>query len=416
MSKELESIGLYKKLIEFSSDAIIMVDKLGRFAFVNKKTLEVTGYKEKELIGKGFKKLVPAKHLPKAIAMLRKVRRGLGIKPFEIEVRTKGGVLIPFEMNGLAVKDKGKNIGVQVIARDITERKKAEEILRKSDEKYKIIFEGTADGILVADTKSHRFIFANPRICEITGYSLKELLKLGVGDIHPKKDLPFVIDRFTKQAQKKITLARNIPVLRKDKKVVYCDVNSKPVTIDGQEYLVGFFRDISERRKTEEKIKYEKEFSETILNIMPVGLDIVDKDCIIRFMNKTFLDVFGKKALGKKCYDVYKINKKQCDGCSLKKPIKIGETKTIEVGSIVGNKTFLISHTGILFNGKKHILEVFRDITEIKKSEEVLRKSHEELEKFYKVAVGRELKMIELKKRIRELESPNSGNQGERRT
>jgi PAS domain S-box-containing protein len=65
---------------------------------------------------------------------------------------------------------------VNVYGLDITERLKTEKALQESEEKLRMIFEGASDGILVADSKTKSFVFANPRICEITGYSLKELL------------------------------------------------------------------------------------------------------------------------------------------------------------------------------------------------------------------------------------------------
>ena len=117
-----------------------------------------------------------------------------------------------------------------------------------SEEKFRTIFEGATDGILIADIKTSGFTFANPSMCELTGYSYKELLKLNVSDIHPKNDLPHVKKQFTKQVQGKITLAQDIPILRKDQTIVYCDVNSKPLKIGNQEYLVGFFRDITKRK------------------------------------------------------------------------------------------------------------------------------------------------------------------------
>jgi PAS domain S-box-containing protein len=117
-----------------------------------------------------------------------------------------------------------------------------------------MIFEGASDGIIAADSKTKVFVFANPRICEITGYSLEELLKLSISDIHPEKDLPSVTEQFMQQLRGEITLATNIPVLRKDGKVVYCDVNARPAKFGDKEYLVGFFRDITDRKKAEEAL------------------------------------------------------------------------------------------------------------------------------------------------------------------
>jgi len=121
-----------------------------------------------------------------------------------------------------------------------------------------------------------------------------------------------------------------------------------------------------------EETQKAKEFTGNILNTMRDGLDIVSQDCTIQFANKTFLDIFGKGIIGKKCYEVYKINKKQCDECPVKGQVKTGETFTFEVSGIVGGKTFLVSHTGIKNpDGSFAILEIFRDIAELKQLEKM---------------------------------------------
>ena len=131
--------------------------------------------------------------------------------------------------------------------------------LKENEEKFKGIFEGATDGIIAADIKTKKLIFANPKICELTGYSEEELLKLNVEDIHPKKDLPYVLDQFKRQAKKQINLAKDIPVLKKDNSIIYCDVNSAPIKIRNKKLLLGFFRDITDRKKTEEDLIKSKE-------------------------------------------------------------------------------------------------------------------------------------------------------------
>jgi PAS domain S-box-containing protein len=133
-------------------------------------------------------------------------------------------------------------------------QRKIEE-LRASESKFRLVFEAARDGILAADKTAKKFLFANPAICALTGYSEKELLKLSVPDIHPKKDLPYVLSQFVKQVQGKISLAKDIPVLRKDKTVVYCDVNSSVSKIGGKDVLIGFFREATKRRNAKKELK-----------------------------------------------------------------------------------------------------------------------------------------------------------------
>jgi PAS domain S-box-containing protein len=116
--------------------------------------------------------------------------------------------------------------------------------IEESEEKFRSIFENAGDGILVADLKNRKFVMANKKICKMLGYSEKELLKLDVSKIHPKKDLPRVIRAFKLQAQKKMTVARGLPVLRKNGTVFYVDISSGPFVLKGKGYIMGFFRPV----------------------------------------------------------------------------------------------------------------------------------------------------------------------------
>lgn len=141
------------------------------------------------------------------------------------------------------------------LERQLARRRRAEQALRESEERFRAVFEGSSDGVLAADPETQRLTLANPAMCELTGYSAEELLGMGVADIHPAADLQYVLEQFRRQAAGEISLARDIPVLTKDGQVVYCDVNAAPLELSGQRVLVGFFRDVTDRKRVEEALR-----------------------------------------------------------------------------------------------------------------------------------------------------------------
>ncbi|GBE32162.1 sensor histidine kinase TmoS [bacterium BMS3Bbin05] len=126
--------------------------------------------------------------------------------------------------------------------------------LKESEQKFRIIFDNAIDGILLADMETGKFHTGNKMICRMLGYSPEEIEKLEVRDIHPKKVLPHVIERFEKQSSGELTPAENIQVKKKDGSIFYANINSSPITLAGKRYLMGIFRDITRRVQAEEEL------------------------------------------------------------------------------------------------------------------------------------------------------------------
>jgi PAS domain S-box-containing protein len=251
----IESEERSRSIVENSSDQIFMLDRDCRFLSVNKTGADLFRMSPQEMIGRSMSEVFPETIAAQFSKNIKNVFDTGKSTHIDEKMVVEGRELYSSASLNPVRDDSGRVIAVTGIVRDITEHKKVEKTLQESEERFRAIFEGANDGILAADAKTRRFSFANPRICEITGYSLEELLKLGVGDINPEKDLPYVIDSFEKQRQGKVALSKDIPVLRKDGRVLYCDVNSKSLKIGSQEYLVGIFRDVTESKKAEEKLR-----------------------------------------------------------------------------------------------------------------------------------------------------------------
>ena len=154
--------------------------------------------------------------------------------------------------------------GFLFTAEDITKEQKAHKDLQKAKNKlekselrFRNIFEHARDGILIADTNSRKFYMGNKAISDMLGYSEDEIKMLNIADIHPKEALPMVIEEFEKQINKEIIISNDIPVLRKDGSLIYVEIASESIELEGKEYILGIFHDITQT-KTNQKVLQEK--------------------------------------------------------------------------------------------------------------------------------------------------------------
>lgn len=190
----------------------------------------------------------------------------------------------------------------------VVERTRAERALREAEERLRVTFENAADGILIADAKGRRFGACNPAICRMLGYGPEEILCLGVRDIHLAEDLPHVVDQFERLIGRKITLAKEIPVKRKDGSVFYADISASVITLNGEERLVGFFRDVTQRRQAEERLRESEAKNRTLLEHLPQRIFYKDRNSVYVSCNEHYardLKIAPEEITGKTDYDFY---------------------------------------------------------------------------------------------------------------
>ena len=123
------------------------------------------------------------------------------------------------------------------------------EALKDSEKRYRDLFDGAGEGILVAEVATQRFRYANPAICRMLGYSEAALTSMSVQDIHPKKSLVRGLAIFEKQAMGTgESILSDIRFVRSDGSVIFVDIKATPVTFDGVSCNLGFFTDVTARR------------------------------------------------------------------------------------------------------------------------------------------------------------------------
>ena len=128
-------------------------------------------------------------------------------------------------------------------------------------------------------------------------------------------------------------------------------------------------KELRERKLAEELLHQSNELTNSMLQTIPFGMDIVDEEGNILFISDNLKSLCGEDILEQKCWNLYRDDKTQCCTCPLKNGITVRETNLYETDGVLGGKTFQISHTGMIYKGKKAMLEIFQDVTEKKESE-----------------------------------------------
>ncbi len=167
------------------------------------------------------------------------------------------------------------------------------EQLAESELKYRSIFEGSRDGIVIADPATRRLVSANPSFCRMLGHPPEEIPRLSVQDVHRAEDLPRVLEAFEALRAGRIAYATDVPVLRKDGSVFLAEVSAEPILIGGREHLVGVFRDSTERVVAAEELrKGEARFRALIERSSDLTL-VVEPSGVIGFANPASQEVLG---------------------------------------------------------------------------------------------------------------------------
>jgi PAS domain S-box-containing protein len=110
--------------------------------------------------------------------------------------------------------------------------------------------------------------------------------------------------------------------------------------------------------------------SQTLVRALPFGFDIVAPDGTLLYVSERQEELLGKDAVGKRCWDVYRDDRTQCEHCPLRQGVAPGETAMITSPGVLGGHTFQIYHTGLLWEGQQAVLEVFHDVSAITRAEE----------------------------------------------
>jgi PAS domain S-box-containing protein len=291
------------------------------------------------------------------------------------------------------IRDKyGRIYRFASVADDITERKKAEDALRESEEKYRAIIEAVGragEGIIIIQDNEQgeaAFVFVNDQFCQMSDYSQEELMGRSPWDF-----VPHEVSVRLKDWYKRRHTGESLPGhyeaagIRKDGAIVPLDLSIVTMPWQGNIATVLYLRDITERKLAEEALRAERDRLETMTQNMGAGMAIISRDYRTVWANKVLKQIFGEVE-GKSCYSTYNQNPDICPECGVRKVFETGIAQVIheQVGKDKEGNTIWSQIIATPIRDKEGnitaALEIVVPITERKRAEEALRETTQTLE------------------------------------
>jgi len=267
MEQELkESEEKYRIMVEQAPDAIFRFDLNGTVTSCNLASLAITGFSEKELVGKLFPEFVPLVDSSKELFGLYDFLFSGGVpEPFEVRFQTKNGDYFFGEVHTSLLKEGEKITGFQAIVRDTSERKKAEEALRESEKRFRELSELLPEIIFEADSKGV-LTFVNRESYSKFGYSTEEFEKgLTALQMIAPIDRDRAKENIAKLLHGEVLGPNEYKAIRKDGYIFPIIVNTSPIIHENK--VVGFrgvMVDLTEHMETEDKLKETLKNMETL--------------------------------------------------------------------------------------------------------------------------------------------------------
>jgi len=250
-------------IIDSSDDAIFGTSD-GIIITWNRGAETLYGYRADEIIGKSVSILAPPDRRHEARENLERCKRGERIRHFETVRVRKDGTLLDLSLTISLIRNAAREVvGAATIARDISERKRAEEAIRESEEKYRLLVANIPDVVWTADDEGH-CVFSTPNIEEMYGYTPTEIYQSGVwfDRVHPE-DAEKVREAYTKLLNAGQMFSMEHRIQKKNGSWIW--ILAKAMASyekSGKRFTVGISSDITARKQGEEELTRAKEAAE----------------------------------------------------------------------------------------------------------------------------------------------------------
>lgn len=261
----------FREIFNAMSDLLFYLDVKGNIVDINNAALEVIEEKKENIIGKPFSTidhLFPKNQMKRHLELIKKTSRGENVNDYECDLKTHDETKHRFLFSNDIVKE-GKTIkGILLRGRDVTQRQRAWDELVKLEEKYRVLAETSADGVITIDQLG-RLTYINPSFEKMCGRRKSQILATLFRD-YLLEDSVYFFQQVTLEVRKKNKKMENIELelVHIDDLIIPVEVNIAPLKKENEfAGMVLTLRDITERRKIEDELKKSERLKTEFMNI-----------------------------------------------------------------------------------------------------------------------------------------------------
>jgi len=268
--------------------------KEGIFLEVNDSFTRDNGWTRQETIGHSSNELNMWVNPEQRERILEKIRKDGQVVNEEYSARTKSGEIRTMLFSAEPITIAGEDCIIAVTT-DITERKRMEEKIRKSEERYRMIFE-SANDVIILTNKKGKIIDINQRITTIGGYDRDALLGKNFKTLTrmmPKKSIAIIAKNFMLRLFGVNVPTYEVEMYRANGELLNVEINAVTVNEDNKPIgTLATLRDVTERRKSESALKYQRELIDQIIATIPNAVLVINEETEVLLANDTFYRTF----------------------------------------------------------------------------------------------------------------------------
>ena len=250
-----ESERRYREIFENAKDAIYVHDLNGRYTLVNPAAEELSGYSRDEILQLSVFEMASPEHVELICNSLKQKLTDHAPTTYEIEAIRKDGTRVPVEVSSRLIYRDGRPIGVQGSVRDISERRRAEEVVRASEQRFRDLVENANDIIFTCDMLG-KITSLNRAGERVTGYTAEEALKMNFAQAVSPDDIAKVRHMLSRKRAADVATVYDLELITKSGGRAAVEISSRAILKDGQAVGVqGIARDITDRQRMENDLR-----------------------------------------------------------------------------------------------------------------------------------------------------------------